>query len=387
MYPYYTYMANGACSQNLINALVNRRYALTQVSPPPRINTLDLSPYNTNNPTTQQKYTQFDLNMRRKAEILKYSSNVQSTQTNNLTKREKWAQIVKGNYQKFSPSLYTQSQSQTAVSTANTVCNSAVIQTPSTSCDVPGPKTYLYEDPNVILYMYQTQQDAYAIIPNTIPGPFQFKDLGLSVVPKPAYNNYFDPALFANLIVTTGIEKPFTRFTIRVPIGIRVNGKVIENLDIVQYSFAYPTNIALNVFYGESNWPNPNLMYDNITNPNSSYQLDGTFISGQTSSTITISIPDPSKEFVFDAYIGTVEFSNMLALPTTALAVYNFGFSLINLSNNVLFSPASSPVDTISYSLMVNPPDPASTVYYSENAVDLTPMPTYYPMVIQPISG
>ena len=68
-------------------------------TPQPRYN--PISPYN-------GIYTKFQLDMRRKAEVLKYSNNASSTKTNNLTKAEKWAQISKGN-SSFQSTMQTQS--------------------------------------------------------------------------------------------------------------------------------------------------------------------------------------------------------------------------------------------------------------------------------------
>jgi hypothetical protein len=54
-----------------------------------------ISPYDTT------RYTKFDLDMRRKAQILKY--NQLNTQVNNLSNNQKWSQLVKGNAAKVSP--------------------------------------------------------------------------------------------------------------------------------------------------------------------------------------------------------------------------------------------------------------------------------------------
>jgi len=69
-----------------------RRQQLSNV-PPSRIEVI--SPYVTT------KYTKSDLDMRRKAQILKY--NQLNTQVNNLSNNQKWSQLVKGNAAKVSP--------------------------------------------------------------------------------------------------------------------------------------------------------------------------------------------------------------------------------------------------------------------------------------------
>lgn len=87
--------------------------------------------------------------MRRKAEILKYSNNQQNTKTNNITKKEKWAYLVRGNSsQVVSYSNY--------INNISTTCSSNETQPMSTTAsDVPGPPMNLYYDPTVPLYQYQ----------------------------------------------------------------------------------------------------------------------------------------------------------------------------------------------------------------------------------------
>lgn len=73
------------CDQRRQQQLVN--------VPPSRVDIV--SPY------TTTKYTKLDLDMRRKAQILKY--NQLNTQVNNFTKNTKWSQLVKGNAAKITP--------------------------------------------------------------------------------------------------------------------------------------------------------------------------------------------------------------------------------------------------------------------------------------------
>jgi hypothetical protein len=85
-------------------------------------------------------YTQEQLNMRRKAEILNY--NQQSSQTNNPTKSQKWSAI---NNRK---------------SRVKVCANNPYKPTSTSSCDVPGPPMLLFLDPNVPLYNYKFNGDA-----------------------------------------------------------------------------------------------------------------------------------------------------------------------------------------------------------------------------------
>lgn len=105
-------------------------------------------------------YTKRQLDMRRKVEILKYNPSTQSTQTNAITKAQKFIQVVKGSVKPLS---------QTTIAS---ITNDGVppcqqdqyIPTPTSSCNVPGPIILLYEEENVPLYNYIKNPNAYAII-------------------------------------------------------------------------------------------------------------------------------------------------------------------------------------------------------------------------------
>jgi len=81
-------MSNANINFALKSICQQRAKQLTFNKPLPRYEVV--SPYN-------GTYNQQQLDMRRKAEILKYSNNASSTKTNNLTKSQRWAQTVKGN--------------------------------------------------------------------------------------------------------------------------------------------------------------------------------------------------------------------------------------------------------------------------------------------------
>jgi len=96
--------------------------------PPPRYNIV--SPY--------PQFTPYQINMRRKAEILKYP---RASQSNQLTKAQKFSQLVNNTN---SPNNLVRCQpDQTKPSLTS-------------SCDVPGPIQSLYYDPTVQLYQYST---------------------------------------------------------------------------------------------------------------------------------------------------------------------------------------------------------------------------------------
>ena len=61
-----------------------------------QLNNVPLTRFTPINPYRTTPYTKMQLDMRRKAEILKYSANKSASQTNNLTKKEQFALLVKG---------------------------------------------------------------------------------------------------------------------------------------------------------------------------------------------------------------------------------------------------------------------------------------------------
>lgn len=206
-------------SLNLTTICQQRARLMLLNVPPARIQTV--SPYNTEQPF---QITKFNLDMRRKAEVLKYTPTQSSAQTNSLTKKQKFKNVVGLSYRKnglgsttlrLNGALTRGSNIVTVASTAtlasgNTVTIPGIVNgdvilaivspttftiylvspttiastpivieqpcpiplglrpTPTSSCDVPGPVIMLYADETVPLYNYSTNVDAYAIIPSKV---------------------------------------------------------------------------------------------------------------------------------------------------------------------------------------------------------------------------
>lgn len=130
---------------NILTPILQRKQNLALFNvPPPRFEVV--SPY--------PQYSTFQLNMRRKVEILKYNSSQQNTKTNGLTKKQKYAYLAKT---KNILSEYKISQPY-----ENRDCNENM-PTLSTSCDIPGPLIILQYDPSVPLYNYGNNIRSYAI--------------------------------------------------------------------------------------------------------------------------------------------------------------------------------------------------------------------------------
>lgn len=132
------------CQQRLESQLNNK--------PPPR-NELQASPY-------ELGFTMFQLNMRRKVEILQHRPAKTNTQTNNATRSQQWAHFVRNG---AGVSQTVISQIANNQEPTDELCpDDRLIPKPTSSSDVPGPIIDLVYDPNVPLYNYQT---------NTLPAP------------------------------------------------------------------------------------------------------------------------------------------------------------------------------------------------------------------------
>ena len=117
--------------------------------PNPRINRI--SPY------TNTNLTQFDLDMRRKAEILKHTGSQKSNQVNKLTKAQLFAQVIRG----YSPvqKLIRRHRGNPA---QLLYCDSSMNLVLTSSSDVPGPIQSLYLDPAIPLYNYATPDNSFS---------------------------------------------------------------------------------------------------------------------------------------------------------------------------------------------------------------------------------
>lgn len=97
-------------------------------------------------PSPYPQYTQYQLDMRRKAEILKYNNS--GTKTNNPTKKQKFAYIVN---RAAGGGVSASLSSQCANSDEG-----ASTPLPSYYSGVPGPVTMLFYDPSIPLYRYSS---------------------------------------------------------------------------------------------------------------------------------------------------------------------------------------------------------------------------------------
>jgi hypothetical protein len=204
---------------------LRRRRSSTDV--PLRFDNLALSPYPT--------YTQHELDMRRKAEILQYKANQTNTMQNNLTRSEIYSQIVNGSYQ---------TPNQT------TTCPNTIIPKPTYYSDVPGSVQYLYLNPQIPLYNLHVTRE--------------YTDLYYSNNDKWNYVSYTNVILNSNsdvligsLTIKNGINDANYSFSLRIPINIYVSGTNNTNLDKTldftrKTSNITISNVSCNVYYNNT---------------------------------------------------------------------------------------------------------------------------------------
>jgi hypothetical protein len=200
------------CAQRNLNQIFN--------VPPTRFNMFSVDPY------LSGSYTNFDLDMRRKTEILKYSSARMPTQTNNLTKKQTYAGIVKG-----------------SITSKKTVCYDATRPTPTSSCGVPGPIMYLYNNPNVPLYNYATGNRSYAFSIPTATDKWR-------TIPQSDVAFSIDSSgIVFYLQITNLIDQPAYSYATSFPIGISVSSLITKDMSDNRIMTIDVSNIRMLVNY------------------------------------------------------------------------------------------------------------------------------------------
>jgi hypothetical protein len=282
-------MEDNICDDSAYKNMIiqKSRFQLMNI-PPIRYDNLANNPYKLTYPGTSIKFTKFDLDMRRKVEILKYNANNSSTQTNSFTKAELYAQAISGKYQQR-----TYTNSFVKDNSKNNQLNTCpIIKTPTSACGVPGPVIYLYEDNNVPVYNYTTNIDG------------NYGSLVQSVNP---YNTTWDytkdtnitgmktPTTFTTIITSLFIyynDVPFKTFTITTPISIDFQGSA---------SSLISQNISFKIVSIKTN-----ILYNNIL-----YIPTDAYIINYPINEITIT-DISSNTFSGKCFLGILEIKNVI---------------------------------------------------------------------------
>jgi hypothetical protein len=285
-----------------------------------------VSPYKDNN------FTKDQLDMRRKAEILKYKN--QNSQTNNLTKAQKWSQMVSGKYSANITPFIIESNSD------NTNCAADdLIPTLTSACDVPGHPIYLTYDPRVPLYNYANNQ-TFAILNNQTTSmwtaytssndadSFAATTIGFTL-------NYTNDTNIGVIVISNLLTQPITTYTITLPIFIWARGLCIGQVNPIRISIL---SITLNVYYNDiSILTSP--ISNSFNGVDSAYHL----------SSMTIDA-NQTKNQIFYA----IQYAGMLSIPNftlntqtgnvyTLMLTFNYDFIDTNTNKSYVFTSGVSP--------------------------------------------
>lgn len=182
----------------------------------PRLN--PISPYPAN--------SKEDLDMRRKAEVLKHQGPQKSTQMNTLTKKQKFAQVIRG----YNPEQKSIMSNRFSLEQLN-FCDSKNNQTLSSSSDVPGPPILLYLDKSVPLYNYSNEHRTYSDLPNPVdeglPWRFFANEQATSI-------GTIEETNIGTLEILKDIPSDVSAFSINIP-GVDLSGNGYVDL-IVRYA-------------------------------------------------------------------------------------------------------------------------------------------------------
>jgi hypothetical protein len=292
-------------------------------------------------PYTNTNYTKFDLDMRRKAEILKYDQG--NTKTNKFTKKQLWAQLV-NNPNTITKSYITRNTMLDTLATKVITCDNKAIQTPSSSSNVPNDYinnvNTLYVDENVPLYNYinPIQTRSYGIINNaTINTP-------VLLYPQTNVNSY-SKKIAAIEFTEAAKNNYYTVNLLNIPLALQINGDLsgsIVRISGIPIQIAY---VGLTVIYNSST-VNPtnqySILFDSITNftvdisaatTNNNSFFSGTQFIGSIN--ITNIVLEASPGFVYDIYLNM----NIINPTTNYSQILTFNSNLIlNTTTDYLLS-------------------------------------------------
>ena len=284
-------------------------------------------------------YTQFQLNMRRKVEILKYSSNNQNTKTNSLSKAQLWSLLVNGNTQNMSQSKISQFDPTT------TRCPSdATIPKLTTASDVPGPPIVLQFDPTVPLYKYLGDQNrAYDSSPNIdfsmwrifTKNEVEFIEAKRVTITTDVSSNSHSFTEFTGVIIITDyISVPKQSFNFSTPVAFWLIGVQHTLFDYYALAHFYDPsgNPPVDIDYLDQTFltaiANNAFVNIHITNVtvlvyyNQELITTNTPTITHTFSDISFNISSLSQQFYAIQFIGMLYVNNLI-LPTQAGYIYD----------------------------------------------------------------
>jgi hypothetical protein len=225
----------GYSYQELINANITPPFPDDSVYIQRRARSIFNIPLNRNtveSPYTNTGFTKAELDMRRKMEILKYNTGSNSSK---LTKSEKLAQLVRGNYS----------------SQRMSIPGDALVQMSSATAGIPGKPIPLELNPNVPLYGFKSAL--------TLPGTAMEY-----VEPLPEWSVIYDenvvclPSLYGNitklstLYIRPTIKSPYYTYRYKTPCSLNIAGLYLPNDTSGCTITVEIASITVNAYYNET---------------------------------------------------------------------------------------------------------------------------------------
>lgn len=337
-----TYNISSICEQRA-------RQQLTNI-PPARFTVI--SPY--------PQYTQQQLDMRRKTEILQYKGN----STNKHTKSERYSQLMK-------------QKNQYSVSVLNDISNNIItctdiklLPSSSTQSDVPGPAITLQYNPSIPLYNYQNFNIRnYGIIDQQQQQYLVKTSNNISVSDSTGQTTPFIIDWFSLYIKQT-FPTVLHNFTVTTPIAFSIQG--IDSTikpqpppsPIHTQNFVSITSLIIyvDVYYNNTivATNRPTLLQNNVDLQELIVtHTYNTIVSPTTGRTIITQLNTNynASKYTINQYNGTITVSNMI-LNVALGSVYDIKMECIFTSYidtiNTPINPAPTPIVTKNASLIIN---------------------------------
>jgi hypothetical protein len=294
-----------ASNQNILTdicTLYQQRRKEQLLNVPPSRETL-ISPYETTN------FTKFQLDMRRKAEVLKYNSG--NTKTNKLSKKQLWSQLVKGN----APKIYI--KGNTVIETEGFKvynCNGQPIISSASAAGVPNTGVNsLFYDPNVVLYNYQNPvlTRSYGVVNGQEPtNPI------VSVKYTDVYTTGNTLSNIASIMFTNAAINPSYNINLlNIPLAIQIEGVLEANHVNQSINSIVINSFSIKAYYNNSLVP-INSDYGN------SFIYGNTIIPNNKEMTLNISAGASETRFLGTQYIGLLNLTN-ITLKATPGYIYD----------------------------------------------------------------
>lgn len=187
-----------------------------------------------------QGFTQQQLDMRRKAEILQYNK----TSNGKPTKKQAWGTLVRGATQRKQYTSYYLKNLQDGLLDPEQICpNDKFIPTSSKNAGVPGPEITLYYDPTVPLYNYNSMQIAYG----TQNSDEQLQPKWLLNYETNVTDNNLQKIFTLN--IRPSIDEPVYVFSFTTSVGLYISGNTTQPDGV--FSMGIPlNNLSVIVTYG-----------------------------------------------------------------------------------------------------------------------------------------